>query len=112
MSVTRQLEVRSTWWVRPTWTEGSVERRFSNKLGKYESRTAGHFGAMADESSTRTRTETASPDIAGLEKENWGGEVMLGEVLEESRAGPAKKRGAQIRMERPGGDMKVVGENG
>ena len=64
---------------------------------------SGHLAAMAAESSTKTETDTASPGIAGLEKEKEGGEDILGRLLEESQKGPGKKRGARIRMERSRG---------
>lgn len=68
--------------VERTWTDGSAVRRFSSRIGRYESRTSGHLAAIWPESSTRTRTETASPGMAGLENGKECGEVMLGRGVE------------------------------
>ena len=97
---------------RRTWTDGSAVRKFSSKLGKYESRTSGHFAAMAGESSTRIRTDSASPGMAGFEKEKEGGEVIARRLLEESRKGTCKeeRRSNQDGMVQRG-DMKCGGEN-
>ena len=81
---------------RRTWTDGSAVRKFSSKLGKYESRTSGHFAAMAGESSTRIRTDSASPGMAGFEKEKEGGDTVVGSDGGERGTGNRKGRESGI----------------
>lgn len=64
------------------------------------------MAAIWAESSTRMRTETASPGMAGLENEKECGEVMLGRLLRESRKGPVER--SRTRGQR--GDMDAGGE--